>query len=68
MSVRIENKKQNIMSCLDIQVIGDDKKFTTSVYFKPTFSGVYTHWESFLPCADKFGTVFTFAYRCLWYA
>ena len=47
MSFRIENKKQNRMSCLDIQIIGEDKKFTTSVYFKPTFSGVYTHWESF---------------------
>ena len=35
------------MSFLDVQIIREDKTFTTSVYRKPTFSGVYTHFESF---------------------
>ena len=39
--------------------------FTTFVYRKPNFSGVYTHFDSFLPSTYKFGTVYTIAYRCL---
>ena len=34
------------------------------VYRKPTFSGVYTHFESFLPTIYKFGMFYTLAYRC----
>ena len=52
------------MSFLDIAIIHEDKTFTTSVYRKPTFSGVYTHFDSFLPSTYKFGTVYTLAYRC----
>ena len=29
-----------------------------------TFSGAYTHFESFLPATYKFGMVYTLAYRC----
>ena len=36
----------------------------TSVYCKPTFSEVYTHFDSFLPSTYKFGNVYTLAYRC----
>ena len=39
--------------------------FTTFVYRKPNFSGVSTHFDSFLPSTYKFGTVYTIAYRCL---
>ena len=42
----------------------EDKTFTTSVYRKPTFSGVYTHFDSFLPSTYKFGNAYTLAYRC----
>ena len=64
MSFTIEREKQNRMSFLDIAIIREDKTFTTSVYRKPTFSGVYTHFDSFLPSTYKFGTVYTLAYRC----
>ena len=64
MSFTIEREKQNRMSFLDIAIIGEDKTFTTSVYSRPTFSGVYTHFDSFLPCTYKFGTVYALAYRC----
>ena len=53
------------MSFLDIAIIREDKTFNTSVYRKPTFSGVYKHFDSFLPSTYKFGTVYTSAYRCL---
>ena len=64
MSFTVEREKQNRMFFLDIEIIREDKTFTTSVYRKPTFSGVYTHFDSFLPFTYKFGTVYTLAYRC----
>ena len=47
MSFTIEREKQNRMSLLDIAIIREDKTYTTSVYRNPTFSGVYTHFDSF---------------------
>ena len=35
------------MSFLDVQIIREDETFTTSVYRKPAFRGVYTHFDSF---------------------
>ena len=61
MSFTIEREKQNRMSFLDIAIIRENKTFTTSVYRKPTFSGVYTHFDSFFPSTYKFGTVYTLA-------
>ena len=54
MSFAIENEKQSKMSFLDVQVICEDKTFTTCVY--RTFSGVYTHFDSFLSSTYKFST------------
>ena len=56
-SFTFENEKQNRMPFLDVKIIREDKTFTTSIYRNPTFSGVYTHFESFLPSTFKFGTV-----------
>ena len=64
MSSTIEREKQNRLSFRDIAIIREDKTFTTYVYHKPTFSGVYTHFDSFLPSTYKFDTVYTLAYRC----
>ena len=64
MSFTIEREKQNRMSFLDITVIREYKTFTTYIYRKPAFTGVYTHFDSFLPPTYKFGTVYTLAYRC----
>ena len=60
----IENEKQNRISFLDVEVIGEDKTFITSVLRKPSFSGVYTHFDSFLPSTYKFGNIYTLACRC----
>ena len=59
MSSKIENEKQNRISFPDVQIICEDKTFTTSVYHR-----VYTHFESFLPFTYKFGSIYTLAYRC----
>ena len=39
------------------EIIREVKTFTTSVYRKPTFCRVFTHFESFLPSTYKFGNL-----------
>ena len=63
MPFTIESEKQNRMSFLDVQLLLENVTFTTSVYRKPTYSEVYTHFDSFLPSTYKFGTVYALAYR-----
>ena len=48
----------------DIEVSREKGKFVTTAYRNPTFSGVYTHFESFLPTVYKFDMIYTLAYCC----
>ena len=41
MSFSMETKKENKLAFLDVEVIPEQGKFTTTIYQKPTFSGVY---------------------------
>ena len=52
------------MSFLDLEVSREKEKFVATVYRKPTFSGMYAYFESFLSTACKFGMVYTLPYRC----
>ena len=52
------------MSFLDVNIIREKNKFTTYVYCNPTFSGIYTHFDSFLPSSNKIGLLHTLLYRC----
>ena len=47
MSFSMETERQNKFSFLDIEVIREQGKFSTTIYRKPTFSGVYSNFESF---------------------
>ena len=49
-----EEEKNGKMSFFDEEISRDNGKFVTTVYRKPTFSGAYTHFESFLPSTQKF--------------
>ena len=60
----LKKKKNRKLSFLDVKVSREKGKFVTTVYRKPTFSSVYTHFESFLPTVYKFDMVYTLAYRC----
>ena len=62
-SFTIENEKDNRMSFLDVNIIREKDKFTTSVYHKPTFSRIYTHFNNFLPSSNKIGLLHTLFYR-----
>ena len=42
---------------LDVQIKKQKKEFVRSVYRKPTFSGLYTRWDSFCSKAHKIGLV-----------
>ena len=65
-SLTIENEKDNRMSFLDVNIIHEKDKFTTSVYCKPTFSRIYSHFDSFLPSSNKIGSLHTLLYRPLY--
>ena len=59
MSFSMETGKENKLSFLDVEVIYEQDKFTTSIYQKLTFSGVYSNLGSFLPSVYKFAMVYT---------
>ena len=59
----METEKENKLSFFDIDVIPKQGKFTTTVYRKHIFSGVYSNFESFLPSVYKFGMGYTLRYR-----
>ena len=63
-SFTIENEKDNRMSFLDVNIIHEQGKFTTSVYHKAIFSEMFTHFDSFLPSIYKIGMIHTLLYRC----
>ena len=58
-----EAEIDNTLSFLDINVIRDRYHFITSVYRKPTFSGVYTNYQSFIPDIYKTGLISTLLFR-----
>ena len=62
--VKGEQEKDGKLSFLDVEVSRQEGHFVTTVYRKPTFSGVYMHFESFLPTIYKFGMIYTLVYRC----
>ena len=47
-----------MISFLVNHVIREQGKFATSIYPKPTFSGVCTHFDSFLPNNYKIGMIY----------
>ena len=58
-----KQEENNSRSFLDIKCFRDNGKFQTSVYRKPTFSGVVTNFESFLPIPYKYNIVSTLLHR-----
>jgi len=58
-----EVEENDSIPFLDVFVTRIADTFVTSVYRKPTFSGVYTHYDSFLPSKYKTGLVTTLLFR-----
>lgn len=43
-------------------------KFTTSIYRKPTFSGIYNHFGNFKPNTYKIDMIYKLFNKCFQYA
>ena len=54
-----EKESNNKLSFLDIEISRDKNQLITSVYHKPTFSGVFSYFDSFIPRGYKFNLVLT---------
>ena len=55
----------NLLSFLNIKIFQENNKFTTSVYCKPTFSGMFTNFESFVHDLYKHPLNFASLHRAL---
>ena len=55
--------EENSLAFFDTKIFRDSGKFQTSVYRKPTFSGVLTNFESFLPILHKYNLDSTLLHR-----
>ena len=61
----IEFDEDNKIPFLDILLKRcPDNIFSTSVYRKKTFTGLYTKWDSFTLCKYKINLIRTLTYRC----
>ena len=63
MKFTAEKEQNNCFNFLDVKVIRVDNVFTTSVYRKPSFSGVDTHFDSYMSFNYKFSLVSTIIFR-----
>ena len=64
-NINFTAKKENVgsLSFLDVKMCRKNGKFVTSVYRKPTFSGVFTNYESFIPTYQKRRLLHTLLHR-----
>jgi hypothetical protein len=63
MNFTYEDELNSSLPFLDVNVIRYNEHFVTSLYRKPTFSGVYTNFNSFLPELYKKSLVSTLMFR-----
>ena len=64
-NIKFSSEKENndILPFLDVKVSRNTNHFVTSVYRKPTFSGVFSHFDSFIPETYKIGLISTLIFR-----
>lgn len=58
-----EDERDDQMPFLDFLFMRKEGKFTSSVYRKPTFTGIYTNFHSFTPQSYKQGLIYTLLHR-----
>ena len=61
----LEKEKDKVLSFLDVSVCRLPLGFFTTVYRKPTFTGLYTRWDSFCPTKRKINLIKTLTHRAL---
>ena len=63
MNFTSESETNNALPFLDVYVSRLNGHFVASVYRKPTFSGVYTNFSSYIPMTYKMSLVSTLLHR-----
>ena len=58
-----ELEKDSKLSFLDILITRTEEEFVTSVYRKPTFSGIYQNFKSHVPLVYKYGLIYSLLHR-----
>ena len=59
----LEKENNSILPFLDVLVCKETSTFLTTVYRKPTFTGLYIHWGSFYPKKQKINLIKTLTHR-----
>ena len=59
-----ETESNRSLPFLDININGHNGTLTTSVYHKPTFTGLFTNFHSFIPFIYKQGLILSLLHRC----
>lgn len=64
--ITLFNSKRTVQSLpfLDILIKRHNRTFSTSIYRKKTFTGLYTKWDSFTPRKYKVNLIRTLTFRC----
>ena len=60
-----ENESDNCLAFLDVLVSRENGRFTTTVYRKPTFRGLYVRWDSFCCKRRKLNLISTLVSRAV---
>ena len=63
MNFTFENENNDTLPFLDVKITRFNQHFITSIYRKPTFSGIYTNFGSFIPDIYKRNLVSTLLFR-----
>ena len=62
---KVEKEQHNSLSFLDVLVEKESTGFLPSVYWKPMYTGQYTHWNSFSPKPRQNSFIKTLVHRVL---
>ena len=60
----VEFEENSTIPFLDILIKRHSHTFSTSIYRKKTFTGLYTKWDSFTPRKYKVNIIRTLTFRC----
>ena len=58
-----ELEKDGMLPFLDVEITRSNGKFSTSIYYKPTFTALFANFHSFIPLAYKRSLVFCLLHR-----
>ena len=68
MTFTYEVEQNNCLPFLDVLVTREEETFSTSLYRKPTFSGLYTNFYSYICDKYKKGLIFSLLFRIFTFA